>query len=133
MTNEYQKDLDDCKKWMSELLDYANSLRDIIRAVNGKTVEQIEDEAVRGAEDLADCDDHLEHLKQLRKINIFAVNLLSVIVEAREKGWYRLELGYLKVRDDGVVIDRRMVNTKKIVLESGERIYNNLVAPHTKR
>lgn len=137
MANEYQKDLDDCKKWTAELFDYANSLRDIIRAVNGKTVEQILEDAARESEALADSDvrssfdyteDKREALKTLRVTNIFAVSLLDLINELRGNGWYRLELGYLRVNDDGAVVDRRIANTRAIVFKTGERV-SNLAKP----
>lgn len=136
--HSYQLDLDECKTWKIELLNYANSLRDLIRAVNGKTVEEMGDEAVKAAEDLADFDKKTEHdydeekreaLKQLREVNTFAEKLIAVINVAREKGWYRLELGYLKVNDDGVVIDRRIVNPKKIIFKTGERVWE-LTSPN---
>lgn len=130
MSNEYQTDIDECKKWMAELLDYANSLRDIIRVVNGKTVEQMSYEAVKAAEDLAEADEksNTEHpeaereaLKQLRETNIFADKLLDVIDTARKNGWYRIELGYLKVNENGILLDRRIANTKAIASKTGER------------
>jgi hypothetical protein len=132
MANEYQSDIDDCKTWKVELLDYANSLRDIIRAVDGKTVEEFGDEAVNAAEDLAKADsksnndypdDKREALKQLRETYLFAVNLLDVIDTARKNGWYRIELGYLKVNENGVVLDGRIANTKAIASKTGERAW----------
>ena len=96
------------------------------------------DEVVSAAEDLANFDNKTntdydeekrEALKELREVNIFADKLLSVINEAREKGWYRLELGYLKVNDDGMVIDRRIVNTKKIIFKTGERAWHLTAEP----
>ena len=133
MAHFYQSDLDECKTWKVELLNYANSLQELIQAINCQTVEQMGDEVVNAAEDLANFDNKTntdydeekrEALKELREVNIFADKLLSVINEAREKGWYRLELGYLKVNDDGMVIDRRIVNTKKIIFKTGERAWH---------
>ena len=137
MAHAYQSDLDQCKTWKVELLNYANSLQDLIRAVNGKTVEQMGDDAVKAAEDLAnfdnntntDYDDDKKYaLKELREVNIFADNLSKVISEAIDKGWYRIELGYLKVKVDGTVIDRRIANPKKIIFETGERVWQ-LISP----
>ena len=131
--HSFQSDLDECKTWKVELLNYANSLQELIQAINCQTVEQMGDEVVNAAEDLANFDNKTntdydeekrEALKELREVNIFADKLLSVINEAREKGWYRLELGYLKVNDDGMVIDRRIVNTKKIIFKTGERAWH---------
>lgn len=139
MANSYQKDLDDCKAWMTELFDYANSLRDIIRAVNGKTVEQILEDAARAAEDLADLlpissvdcpEDKREAIKHLRVTKVFADSLLRLINEIRENGWYRLELGYLRVNENGVVVDRRIANTRAIVFKTDERV-SNLAKPMT--
>lgn len=131
MANSYQKDLDDCKAWMAELFDYANSLRDIIRAVNGKTVEQILEDAARESEDLADLlpissidrhEDKREAIKHLRVTKVFADSLLRLINEIRENGWYRLDLGYLRVNENGVVIDRRIVNTKSVISKTEDRL-----------
>lgn len=133
MANEYQSYIDECKTWNVELLNYANSLRDLIRAVNGKTVEEIGDEAVSAAEDLAKADeksnadyseDKREALKQLRETNLFAVKLLDIIDAARKNGWYRLDLGYLKVNENGVVLDGRIANTRAIAFKTGERAWN---------
>lgn len=133
MANEYQSYIDECKTWNVELLNYANSLRDLIRAVNGKTVEEMGDEAVSAAEDLAKADeksnadypdDKREALKQLRETNLFAVKLLDVIDAARKNGWYRIELGYLKVNENGVVLDGRIANTRAIASKTGERAWN---------
>lgn len=133
MANEYQSDIEECKSWKVELLNYANSLRDIIRAVNCKTVEEFGDEAVKAAEDLAKTysksnsdypDDKREALKQLRETNLFAVKLIEVIDTARKNGWYRIELGYLKVDGNGVVLDGRIANTKDIAFKTGERAWN---------
>lgn len=139
MSHTYQSDLDQCNTWKVELLNYANSLQDVIRAVNNKSVEQLGDDAVKAAEDLANfdrntntdyTDDKRDALKVLREVNIFADNLMKVIDTARENGWYRIELGYLKVDKDGVVIDRRIANPKKIIFKTGERIWK-LITPAT--
>ena len=133
MANEHQSDIEECKTWKVELLNYANSLRDIIRAVNGKTVEEFGDEVVKAAEDLAKTysksnsdypDDKREALKQLRETNLFAVKLIEVIDTARKNGWYRIELGYLKVDGNGLVLDGRIDNTKDIAFKTGERAWN---------
>lgn len=133
----YQTDLDQCKTWKVELLNYANSLQDLIRAVNGKSVEEIGDEVVKAVEELADFDknsnpdydeEKKEALKQLREVNVFADKLLSVINEARDKGWYRIELGYLKVNKEGLVGDGRIINTREMLSKTGERIWH-LIAP----
>lgn len=140
----YQTDIDQCKTWKVELLNYANSLQDLIRAVNGKTVEQMGDEAVKAAEETVSFEEKItieekkeytfddekkEAVKELSEVNEFAGKLLSVINEARKKGWYRLELGYLKVNDDGLVIDRRIVNTKEIIFRTGERVWHLTTPP----
>lgn len=133
MANEYQSYIDECKTWNVELLNYANSLRDLVRAVDGKTVEELGDEAVKAAEDLAKADeksnadypdDKREALKQLRETNLFAVKLLDVIDAARKNGWYRIELGYLKVNENGVVLDGRIANTRAIAFKTDERAWN---------
>lgn len=135
----YQSDLDECKTWKVQLLNYANSLQDLIRAVNGKSVEEMGDEVVKSVEELADFDkktnsdydeEKREALKQLREVNVFADKLLSVINEARDKGWYRIELGYLKVNKEGLVGDGRIINTRDMVSKTGERIWH-LIAPPT--
>lgn len=135
MANEYQSYIEECKTWKVELLNYANSLRDIIRVVNGKTLEQMSDEAVSAAEELAKADEKSnadypdekrEVLKQLRETNLFADKLLSVIDTARKNGWYRIELGYLKVNENGVVLDRRIANTKAIAFKTDERAWKLL-------
>lgn len=137
--HSYQSDLDECKTWKVNLLNYANSLQDLIRAVTGKSVEEIGDEVVKAVEELADLDnksnndydeEKREALKQLREVNVFAAKLLSVINEAREKGWYRIELGYLKVNKEGLVGDGRIINTRDMIFKTGERIWN-LIAPAT--
>ena len=137
MANEHQSDIEECKTWKVELLNYANSLRDIIRAVNGKTVEEFGDEVVKAAEDLAKTysksnsdypDDKREALKQLRETNLFAVKLIEVIDTARKNGWYRIELGYLKVNKEGLVGDGRIINTREIIFKTGERIWH-IIAP----
>lgn len=132
MANEYQSDLDECETWKVQLLNYANGLRDIIRAVNGKTVEGLGDEAVKAAEELAMVDsksntdytdDKREALKQLRETNLFADKLLDVIDTARKNGWYRIELGYLRVDENGVVLDGRIANTRAIVSKTEDRLW----------
>lgn len=137
MLHSYQSDLDYCKTWKVQLLNYANSLQDLIRAVKGKSVEELGDEAVKAVEELSDFDkktnsdydeEKREALKQLREVNVFADRLLSVINEAREKGWYRIELGYLKVNKEGLVGDGRIINTREIIFKTGERIWH-LIAP----
>ena len=137
MPHAYQSDLDECKTWKVQLLNYANSLQDLIRAVKGKSVEELGDEVVKTVEELADFDkktnsdydeEKREALKELREVNVFADRLLSVINEAREKGWYRIELGYLKVNKEGLVGDGRIINTREIIFKTGERIWH-IIAP----
>ena len=137
MPHAYQSDLDECKTWKVQLLNYANSLQDLIRAVKGKSVEELGDEVVKTVEEITDFDkktnsdydeDKREALKELREVNVFADKLLSVINEAREKGWYRIELGYLKVNKEGLVGDGRIVNTRDMVFKTGERIWH-IIAP----
>ena len=137
MPHAYQSDLDECKTWKVQLLNYANSLQDLIRAVKGKSVEELGDEVVKAVEELADFDkktnsdydeEKREALKELREVNVFADRLLSVINEAREKGWYRIELGYLKVNKEGLVGDGRIINTREIIFKTGERIWH-IIAP----
>lgn len=135
--HSYQTDLDECKTWKVQLLNYANSLQDLIRAVNGKSVEQMGDEVVKAVEEITDFDNKAnydydeekkEALKQLREVNVFAGNLVAVINEGREKGWYRIELGYLKVNKEGLVGDGRIINTREILQKTGERIWH-LISP----
>ena len=137
MPHAYQSDLDECKTWKVQLLNYANSLQDLIRAVKGNSVEELGDEVVKAVEELADFDkktnsdydeEKREALKELREVNVFADRLLSVINEAREKGWYRIELGYLKVNKEGLVGDGRIINTREIIFKTGERIWH-IIAP----
>ena len=137
MANEHQSDIEECKTWKVELLNYANSLQDLIRAVKGKSVEELGDEAVKAVEELADFDKKMnsdydeekrEALKELREVNVFADKLLYVINEARDKGWYRIELGYLKVNKEGLVGDGRIINTREIIFKTGERIWH-IIAP----
>ena len=139
MPHAYQSDLDECKTWKVQLLNYANSLQDLIRAVKGKSVEELGDEVVKAVEEITDFDEKTnqdydeekkEALKQLREVNVFADRLLSVINEARDKGWYRIELGYLKVNKEGLVGDGRIINTRDMVFKTGERIWH-LIAPAT--
>ncbi len=137
MPHAYQSDLDECKTWKVQLLNYANSLQDLIRAVKGKSVEELGDEVVKTVEEITDFDkktnsdydeEKREALKELREVNVFADRLLSVINEAREKGWYRIELGYLKVNKEGLVGDGRIINTREIIFKTGERIWH-IIAP----
>lgn len=139
MAHAFQTDLDDCKTWKEQLVGYASSLQDLIRAVDGKTLDQMSEEVMKSVEDLANFDnktnkdydeDKREALKQLREVNIFADRLLHVINEAREKGWYRIELGYLKVNKEGLVGDGRIINTREMIFKTGERIWH-LIAPNT--
>jgi hypothetical protein len=137
MPHAYQSDLDECKTWKVQLLNYANSLQDLIRAVKGKSVEELGDEVVKAVKEITDFDkktnsdydeEKREALKELREVNVFADKLLSVINEAREKGWYRIELGYLKVNKEGLVGDGRIINTRDMVFKTGERIWH-IIAP----
>ena len=106
---------------------------------HAQAVEEMKKEHVKAVEEITDFDEKTnqdydeekkEALKQLREVNVFADKLLSVINEARDKGWYRIELGYLKVNKEGLVGDGRIINTRDMVFKTGERIWH-LIAPAT--